>query len=322
MSYPVARARPWSAFVALLLSACAVTHPVAAPGTPASDVSWIDGEAYPFASRFLEVDGGRMHYVDEGSGPVVVLVHGTPTWSFLWRRLVRDLARDHRVIAMDHVGFGLSDKPAGWTYTPAAHAANVGRLLDALDLDDVTLVVHDFGGPIGLGAALDRPERVSRLVLMNTWMWALDERAEKLSKIVAGPLGRYLYFQRNASAKRLIPWAMARKDALTAEVHRHYTHPFPTPELREAPWRLGVELGGSGAWYGSLWERRAALAELPALLLWGMKDPTFAPDDLRRWQEALPNARTVELPDVGHFPQEEAPERVVAEVRGFLEGAE
>src|SRR6185503_7254618 len=131
-----------------------------------------------------------MHYVDVGTGPTVLLVHGTPTWSYLWRDLVADLSTDHRVIAMDHIGFGLSDKPAEWDYTPEAHARNVERLAAALGLEDVTLVVHDFGGPIGLALALDHPETVSRIVVLNTWMWEPEPKLVRVGKLVASPLGK------------------------------------------------------------------------------------------------------------------------------------
>ncbi len=312
---PAPLARP--AWLGLLLSACAVHHgPAAAPGTPAAAVAWIDHAAYPFASRFFDADGGRMHYLDEGQGPVVVLVHGTPSWSFEWRALVRDLARDHRVIAPDHVGFGLSDKPADWAGTPAAHAANLEKLLAHLGVERATLVVHDFGGPIGLAWALAHPERVERLVIFNTWMWDAGEKAAKLSNVVKGALGRYLYLERNFSPRRLAPMSMKVKPS--ADVLRHYSHPFPDPASRVGPWRLGVELAGSAGWYASLWEKRAAIADIPTLLVWGEADPTFGEAELARWREALPAARVVTLPGVGHFPQEEAPERVVAEVRTFL----
>src|SRR6185437_9468981 len=142
--------------------------------------AWVDRRSYPIQSRSLEVDGGRMHFVDEGEGRPLVLVHGTPTWSFLFRHLIADLSRDHRVIALDHIGFGLSEKPERWGYRPADHAKNLAMLIDRLGLKDITLVVHDFGGPIGLSYAVEHPENVSALVLFNTWMWSLaGTQAEK-----------------------------------------------------------------------------------------------------------------------------------------------
>lgn len=301
-------ARP--AWLALFLGACTLHH------APASPDAWLDRAQYPFPTRSLAVDGGRMSYVDVGEGPVVVLVHGTPSWSWEWRALIADLSRDHRVIAPDHVGFGLSEKPSDWEGTPAAHSANLGRLLDHLAVTDVTLGVHDFGGPIGLGWAVDHPERVSRLVVLNTWMWA-EPKARNVSRFVSGPIGRFLYLQRNFSARRLVPMTMRARPS--DDVLRHYTHPFAEAGSRLGPWRLGVELAGSAAWYEERWAKIGAIAEKPALLVWGADDTTFGAAELSRWQATLKDARTVTLPGVGHFPQEEAPAAVVSAVRAFLE---
>jgi haloalkane dehalogenase len=284
-----------------------------------ADDSWVDRTLYPFAPHHLEVDGGRMHYLDEGSGPAVVMVHGTPTWSFLYRDLITALSSSYRVIAPDNLGFGLSDKPARWGYTPADHAKNLSVLVDHLDLDDFVLVVHDFGGPIGLSLAIEQPQRVRGLVLFNTWMWSLaGTRAEKMSHIMATGFGRFLYTRLNLSPRALIPAAFGDRKALTRDVHRHYIRPFGAPAERIGAWTLARELGASGPWYEDLWQRREAITDKPALLLWGMKDPAFGPEALDRWRGEMLGARIVELPEAGHFVQEEAPERAAAEVRTFL----
>src|SRR5262249_20412588 len=131
------------------------------------NTDWIDRTEYPFTSRYLDLDAGRMHYVDEGEGHPIVMVHGTPDWSFLYRHLIKPLSVGYRCIAPDHLGFGLSDKPIGWGYRPADHARNLRALIDHLGLERYTLVVHDFGGPIGLACAIERPEQVERLVISN-----------------------------------------------------------------------------------------------------------------------------------------------------------
>src|SRR4051812_20025305 len=115
---------------------------------------WLDTEAYPFAPHYVALRQGRVHYVDEGSGPVMLLVHGTPTWSFEYRHLIRAFSARFRVIAPDHLGFGLSDRPQRFSYSPEAHAEVLREFVSALGLSDVFLVVHDFGGPIGLPLAL------------------------------------------------------------------------------------------------------------------------------------------------------------------------
>ncbi|HEV2146666.1 MAG TPA: alpha/beta fold hydrolase [Longimicrobiaceae bacterium] len=281
---------------------------------------WIDRREYPFESRYLDLPAGRMHYLDEGTGPVVLMVHGTPTWSYLYRHVVRELSTTHRCIVPDHLGFGLSDKPEGWSYRPEDHAANLAELIRRLDLRDLTLVVHDFGGPIGLSYAVEHPENVERLVLFNTWMWSQRGNAsvEKVSRFVAGPVGRFLYTRLNFSPRVLVKQAFGDRSRLTKEVHRHYLRPFGSPAERQGPWVLGRELIGSSDFYQRLWERRDAIRDKPALLLWGMKDIAFSPADLARWEELFDDARTVRLEGVGHFPQEEAADRVLAALRDFL----
>lgn len=125
---------------------------------------WLNPSLNPFPTHDLDTGSGRMHYVDEGEGAPIVMVHGTPSWSFLYRQLIRDLSGSYRCIAPDQLGFGLSDKPETFAYTPAAHAQNLERLIDTLGLKDIVLVVHDFGGPIGLSYALTHPENVRALI--------------------------------------------------------------------------------------------------------------------------------------------------------------
>lgn len=145
--------------------------------TPATtdEPAWLDRTQYPFTSRWLELSAGRMHYVDEGDGDPILFVHGTPTWSFEYRHLVRALSLTNRCVAPDHLGFGLSERPESFPYTIQAHADNLAQFVERLGLRDLTLVVHDFGGPIALPLALKRPGIVRRLVIINSWMWPLDD---------------------------------------------------------------------------------------------------------------------------------------------------
>lgn len=283
---------------------------------------WIDRSAYPFGANYLTLPMGRMHYVDEGSGAPIVMVHGTPTWSFLYRALIAGLAKRHRVIAADNIGFGLSDKPDGWSYRPEDHARNIAALIEHLGLRDITLVVHDFGGPIGLSYAVEHPENVARIVLFNTWMWSLEGNgaAEKASRLVGSMLGRFLYLRMNFSAKFLIKAVFGDKSKLTRTIHEHYIRPFGSATERQGAWALGKELIGSSRWFASLWERRAAIADIPALILWGMKDPTFKEDALERWRSVFADARVVTYPDAGHFVQEEEGSALVPVVERFVGG--
>jgi haloalkane dehalogenase len=295
-------------------------HPPAEP-TAGTTPAWVDRAAYPFRPHFHDTGEGRLHYVDEGDGPAVVLVHGTPTWSFLYRRLIARLAAEgYRVIAPDHLGFGLSDKPPGAAYRPEDHARRLAALLDALDLRDLTLVVHDFGGPVGLSWALDRPERVARLVVLNTWLWPLDgdPRIARGARLLGGALGRVLYQRFDLEMRGILPSAFADRARLTPALKRQYAGPFPDAASRLPQWAVARALLGASAWYGALWARRAELRGRPTLLLWGLRDPFFGPAYLARWREALPGAEVAELPDAGHFVQEEAAPEVEAHVVAFL----
>lgn len=281
----------------------------------------IDRTAYPFESRWMDLPAGRMHYVDEGEGEPLLFVHGTPTWSFEWRHLIRTFAPTHRCIAPDHIGFGLSDRPRNFSYTPEAHAENLAAFVERLDPEPFVLIVHDYGGPIGLPLCLRNPESVKGLVLLNTWMWSFsgDPDMERKARIAGGRLGRFLYRWANVSLRVITPQAYAEKSKLTPEIHRHYLERFPDRWSREAVlWSLAKALLGSSRYYDSLWDDREKLRGRPALVVWGMKDPAFQPSQLARWREVLPSARVVELEDVGHWPHEEAPDRVTLEIRDFL----
>jgi haloalkane dehalogenase len=283
----------------------------------------VDKKEYPFESHWAELpNGSRMHYVDVGSGETVLFVHGTPTWSFEWRRLIRALSPSFRCVAPDHLGFGLSDRPSDGEYSPEWHARNLTDFVDRLDLANITLVVHDYGGPIGLPLALNRPGLVKRLVILNTFMWSLegDKGVERAARLVGGDLGRFLYRRMNFSLRVITPSAFADRKKLTEAVHAQYLAPFPDPDSRGMVlWALARALLGSTAFYESLWGRRERLRSIPALLIWGMKDPAFRPHQLERWKSVLPQAEVIELP-VGHWPQEEAPDDVIAPLRRFLVG--
>jgi haloalkane dehalogenase len=281
---------------------------------------WLDRQEYPFTSRWLSLPEGAMHYVDEGTGPPILLVHGTPTWSFLYRHLIRALRTRYRCVAPDLPGFGLSAKPAEASYHPRDQATRLARLVEALGLVDLTLVVHDFGGPIGLSYALDRPDNVRGLVLFNTWMWSLaaDRRVARVGRLLGGRLGRVLHERFGFSVNVIWRRAIGDRTRYTRAIHRHYAGPLATPADRHATWVYARELLGAGDWYQSLWRRRERLASIPALLVWGAADPAFG-RFLGRWRQALPHAEIVEMAGVGHAPPEERGPESAAAVARFLE---
>ena len=287
---------------------------------PSSSPAWLDRSLYPFASHWLDLPDGRLHYVDHGSGPPVLLVHGTPTWSFLYREWISKFAKSHRLIAFDNLGFGLSATPAEAGYRPADHARRLAQAIDRLGLERFSLVVHDFGGPIGLSYALDHAEKIERLVIANSWMWTLaDQAANRVAgRIFGSGFGRLVYTRFNFSPKLLLPSAFGDKRKLTPAIHQHYLGPFGSPAERIPLWALAREILGSSDWYESLWEKRARIADLPTLLLWGMRDPLFSSKFADRWQSLFTQATLHRLDGVGHFVPEEAGAELAPIVGAFL----
>jgi haloalkane dehalogenase len=282
---------------------------------------WLDREAYPFEHHVAETSAGRVHYVDEGHGAPILFVHGTPTWSFEYRHLIAALAPDHRCVAPDHLGFGLSERPAGFAYTPEAHAGVLAEFVDRLDLRDLTLILHYFGGPIGLPLALDT-DRVRRVVLINTWAWPFDDDRDMLRKarIAGGWVGRLLYRHANVSLRVLLPGAYGDRRRLTPEIHRQYLEVFHDRDARvQVLHALARALIGSRDFYARLWRDAARLRDYPVLILWGMKDTAFRPALIERWRSAVPHATVVELPAAGHWPHEEDPPEVASRLRRFID---
>jgi pimeloyl-ACP methyl ester carboxylesterase len=286
----------------------------------AAPPAWLDRAAYPFDGHWLELGPGkRMHYVDEGNGPVLLFVHGTPTWSFEWRHLIRALSSSYRCIAPDLLGMGLSDRPRDFAYTPESHAEALSSFVSKLGLASFTLIAHDFGGPIGLPLALDS-KRVDRLVLLNTWAWSFEGDAdmEKKARMAGSAFGRFLYRWANASLRLIVPSAYADRRKLTPQIHRQYLEVFKDRGARvQVLWSFARSLLGSSGYYASLEARLRQLRQTPTLIVWGVKDTAFLPYQLERWRRVLPHARVVELP-VGHWPHEESPADVIRAVSEFL----
>src|SRR5947208_3501095 len=173
---------------------------------------WVPETLYPFEDRYAEIGGGRVHYVDEGSGPPLLLLHGNPTWSFLYRDVIKGLRDGFRCIAPDYPGFGLSRPAPGYGYTPAEHADVLERLVLELDLKDVTMMVQDWGGPIGFSVATRHPDRFAGFVIGNTWAWPKADPFTRLfSLVLGGPIGGYLILRRNLFVEKAIPGGVNRR---------------------------------------------------------------------------------------------------------------
>ena len=280
---------------------------------------WLDREAYPFDHQFFDAGPGRMHYVDEGEGQPILFLHGNPTWSFLYRHLIAGLSGEYRCVAPDYLGFGLSEKPRGWSYRPSAHARTIERLVADLDLEDLVLVVHDWGGPIGASLAAGHPEKVRGFVVQNTFAWPLDSiRMRAFSRALGGRVAHPLVRRYNVFADHVMRVAFADRSKL-APVHDQYLRPLATPDDREGSWVFPRELTGSRRWLETLWQQRDRWAGKPALLAWGTQDFTFGDDALRRWQALFPDADTIRF-EVGHYVAEEVGQRLVDPVWKFLNG--
>lgn len=284
--------------------------------------TWLDRNEYPFAPHWVDVDGGRIHYVDEGSGETILFVHGTPTWSFLYRHLIKALGVHHRCVAPDNLGFGLSDKPVDVDYRPASQARRLAAVIDRLGLRDLTLVLHDFGGPIGLSYAIEHPANVMKIVLFNTWMWSFDgdRRFQWVGRMLGSPLASPLYRWLGLSVRLVWRHAVSRGGAYSRDAHRQYVAAADDPGTRHATWIYAREVLGSSDWYDGLWRRRDRIRKIPALLIWGMKDPAFA-RFLPRWRTVFDGAEVVELADSGHAPPEERPQSVLPVLARFLQAA-
>lgn len=282
--------------------------------------------SFPFAPHYEEINGFAMHFVDEGGGEPLVLVHGDPSWAYLYRRFIPSLARRWRCVAPDHMGMGKSDAPPEpYPYRLRHHIDNLEALLLRLDLHNVTLVLHDWGGPVGLGVAVRHPQRIKRLVLMNTWAFASWPGAPfpRLVELIRSTRGEKFVLEKNGYVEPALLGTTAHPENLTATVMAAYRTPFPTPESRRALlcWSRDIPTGPDDPSYADLQRIEQALpqfAAIPVLLIWGMQDPVLTEPVLRMWQRLYPHATTHELEDASHFLQEDAPERIVGWIEQFL----
>ena len=281
--------------------------------------------AYPWTGHTLDVNGGRMHYIDEGpkDAPVMLCVHGNPTWSFYWRRLIQRFAGPFRVVVPDHIGCGLSDKPQGWPYRLDGHVDNLRLLIEALDLKDITLVVHDWGGAIGFGVATRLRARFRRFVVTNTAAFRselIPFSIQTCKLPIYGPLAvrGFNGFARvatiRATAKALDPVA---KEGLLL--------PYGSWRDRIATLRFvqDIPMSASHPSWEELTRVESGLGMLkdkPMLILWGEQDFCFTPAFREQWQKRFPAAEAHPWTDVGHYVMEDAPDRVIEAMEVWMRG--
>lgn len=287
----------------------------------------ISRELYPFEGHFLDLGGLRYHYLDEGSGEAVVAVHGNPTWSFYFRNLVRGLRDTHRVIVPDHMGCGLSDKPGDdvYSYTLSRRIDDFSRLMEELGVEDVNLVVHDWGGMIGFAWAVRNPEKVKRLVILNTAAFHLPESKSfpwQLWLVRDTPLGSLIVRGLNSFARGASHLACTRK-RLPKEIRDAYCAPYDSWNDRIATLRFVEDIPlkpGDGGYeiVSDTAEGLEGFRDRPALVCWGAKDFVFDDHFLAEWQRFLPNADVHRFADCGHYILEDASEEVIPLIRTFL----
>jgi haloalkane dehalogenase len=278
---------------------------------------------YPFESHYLDLDGVRYHFVDEGSGEPLLMVHGNPTWSFAWRNLIKDLSRDYRVLAIDHIGCGFSDKPADYPYVLSRHIENLCRFVTELDLQGVTLFAHDWGGAIGMGAASKLADRFSRFVLFNTAAFRSRQIPWRIAVCRLPILGALAVRGLNLFSRAALRMAVEKPERMTAPVRAGYLAPYDSWENRIAVHRFvqDIPLKAGHPSYESLAaveDGLSAFRETPLLLVWGEQDWCFTTEFRNEFQRRFPQAQTLSLGNAGHYVFEDAHEEILPRVREFL----
>lgn len=288
---------------------------------------------YPFESRWIGILGHRMHYIEEGaSGPTVLLLHGNPTWSFLYREIIPKIQHACRAVAPDYIGMGLSDKPPDerW-YTLENHTRAITEFVERRALKNIILVVQDWGGPIGLGYALAHPENVAGMLIMNTWAWpepSLFHASVFPWRMMHAPvLGSHLFLRRNILVERGLYLSTGDREKLKkGPVIDGYRLPYSSPASRIAmlafPRNIPLKPGHFN------WDRMARLKsglpsiKFPCRLLWGEKDNVFPPENAHLFKKLIPNCSEPRMiPNGMHFVQEDAPNEIAEEILTLVNGA-
>jgi pimeloyl-ACP methyl ester carboxylesterase len=286
---------------------------------------------YPFESHHLSLAGHKYHYIDEGpTEPVkeqpaepLVMLHGNPTWSFYYRSLIAGFRKTHRVIAPDHMGCGLSDKPSNYPYTLEQHIANLEALLDSLKLERMTLFLHDWGGAIGMGCAERHPERVKRFVIFNTAAFPASRIPFRINICKLPIVGTLAVRGLNAFAGLAPSLACAKQERMTPDVKAGYLAPYDSYAHRIAILRFVQDIPMSPAHptyklVERIGEGLSVFKDRPMLIIWGEQDWCFTTDFLAEWQQRFPQAEVHRIPEAGHYVVEDAHEQIIPWVREFF----
>ena len=280
-------------------------------------------ELYPFKSNFIEIDGLKYHYLDEGKGEPVIMFHGNPTWSFYYRNLVSGLREQYRVIVPDHMGCGLSDKPQQYNYRLKQHIKNLDVLIEKLELKNITFALHDWGGAIGMGWAVMKPERVKRFVVFNTAAFLMPCIPFRIRICRIPVLGDVVVRWFNAFVRLSIHMACKNKERMTPEVKSGFLAPYDSFANRIAILRFvqDIPMTPEDYSYSMLKDIESRLSQFrshPMMIIWGEKDFCFNERFLGRWKTYFPKAEVEKVSDAGHYVVEDAWEKIVPWVKDFI----
>jgi pimeloyl-ACP methyl ester carboxylesterase len=290
-----------------------------APAGPDGLAFDVPRATFEAAHRFVDLpSGARVHYVDVGTGETLLFLHGNPAWSFQWHDLIVGLRGSTRCVALDYPGFGLSSAPRGYGFTPREQSRVLEEFVDRLGLRDLTLVMQDWGGPIGLGLAGRRPELVRRVVLGNTWAWPTTTREArgKFSIIAGGPIGEFVQMNFNGFAAVALERGVER--TLPDDVAEMYVRPFRPLDRRGVAAFYPGQITAASEYFTEVEAGLGRIRDRRALIIWGMLDPGFPRADLERFERAFPNHKTIELKGADHFFFEDAARLTVQEISAFV----
>jgi cis-3-alkyl-4-acyloxetan-2-one decarboxylase len=281
-------------------------------------------ELYPFQSRSLNLGPLAYNYLDEGQGEPLLMLHGNPTWSFYYRNLVLGLRGQYRCVVPDHIGCGFSEKPFKYNYTLSQHIENLEALVDSLQLKNITLVIHDWGGAIGMGFAQRHPEKIARIVVFNTAAFLSDHIPASINFCRLPVLGPIAILLCNAFVRGAFARAMVHSERLTATVREGYLAPYNTIAnrigilrfIQDIPMHPGI---ASYPVVKSMQESLSQFRDRPMMIVWGKQDFCFNDRFLQRWKGYFPEAEVHELEDAGHYVVEDAHERIVPWMEEFLQ---
>jgi haloalkane dehalogenase len=278
-------------------------------------------EQYPFKSHYFKTkDNYRLHYIDEGEGDPVLMIHGNPTWSFYYRHLIQNLQKNYRAMALDNLGLGLSDKPQDYDYCLSNHIKNLCDFVTWLDLKNITLIVHDWGGPIGLGMALKFPERIKKLVIQNTAAFNSKKIPYRIALCKTPLLGKWIIQRCNGFAYPAT--FMAVKNKMSDATKKGYLHPYRSYQDRIAihSFVQDIPLSKRHQTYKVLESIEQGLKKFkcPTLILWGERDFCFTLHFFKHFLKLMPHAEQVTYPNAGHYLLEDASRDCLAKIRNFL----